>query len=135
MLTALKACYHMEQRYRTDANFAHVMHMTESMMLIQEAIANDRGKPPMTFEQRLADQQNVTHGWKSDVRRLEKEVEVLEDKIERLDGETVAVFVADDDTGYSLSGVHDLITQARLRGVSITPDQLEDALEGRPVFL
>lgn len=144
MPPALKACYHLERRYRTDADFAHVMQATESMKLIQDAITDHAGLPSMTFDERLRDQQHVSHEWNGEVARLERDNRRLEKEVSELQNRLAAhedgppVFVdasCGDDTGFSLSGVLEVIEQARWRGINITPDQLTDALEGRRVFL
>lgn len=139
MSTAIKACYHIERRYRESANFAYVMQMTESMELVQSAICEHEGKPPMTFKERLKDQQNVFHDWKHDVGRLEKELAKVQRKLDAARaGED---YVSEEDEKRELHSmraicrVEELMQYAELRGSTITPEQLADAIAGNYVFV
>lgn len=139
MSKALKACYHMVRRYRSCANFAYVMQMTESMELIQSAIAEHEGKPEMTFEERLADQQDVVHEFKGDIWHLEKKVRKLERRLESsIDAGMCAIedeqdrFTTEFD---AICRIEDLILAAEIKRVNITPEQLRDAIAGQLVFV
>lgn len=135
--TAVKACYHMVQRYRACPDFANVMQMTESLELVQTAIAEHEGKPPMTFEERLADQQDVAHDWNGRVQKLEREIGRLESKLD----DTVSIDDDPDDRHTRLAAesaiqrVKSLIHDVEFRGGVVTTDQLKDAIAGNHVFM
>lgn len=144
MSTAVKACYHIVNRYRRCPDFANVMQMTESLEMVQTAIAEHEGKEPMTFEERLKDQQNVSHDWKGRVHQLEETVSRLESKLDDAEdiGQVVASAARDESEDRQerliaeaeVDRVRALMRDAELRGGTVTVEQLADAIAGNHVF-